>query len=133
MHKYNFSRKFKPFGRKQPQSKVEKATVSKSTHSFHSSDPKMLAEMLLKQIRCEGQQIREDIERHKQNYLSISNNPQSSPLKVDSSNSKPPICKLCLQVDGAKVALICQGCHFFIINFKKANVIIIANLAKAVT
>ena len=87
--------------------------LSKSSHFIHSSDPKMLAEMLLKQIRCEGQQIREDIERHKQNYLSISNNPQSSPLKVDSS--KPPICKLCLQVDGAKVALICQGCHFFII------------------
>ncbi|CAG5094152.1 Oidioi.mRNA.OKI2018_I69.XSR.g13295.t1.cds [Oikopleura dioica] len=89
--------------------------------SLNQSDPKMLAEMLLKQIRCEGQQIRQDIERHKQNYLSISNNPQSSPLKAD-LNSKAPICKLCLQVDGAKVALICQGCQFSIftifINFK---------------
>ncbi|CBY08385.1 unnamed protein product [Oikopleura dioica] len=64
---------------------------------LNQSDPKMLAELLLKQIRSEGQQIREDIERHKQNYLSISSTNKSIPVAI---------CKLCLQNEGAKVALI---------------------------
>ncbi len=67
---------------------------------WSTSDPKMLAELLLKQIRSEGQQIREDIERHKQNYLSISSTNKSIPVAI---------CKLCLQNEGAKVALIWQG------------------------